>query len=108
MAIMNAKALVAGAVLLGCCFAAWAAGAGSSESKDGQPRWGPAKSGLQTSIGLKGKAAVAGKLVLTVDYATRQAHIGDAYAKSRAKGYVPFVTVRDLDQLTINPDHEPD
>ena len=50
----------------------------------------------------------AGKCVLTVDYATTPAHIDDAYAKSQAKGYIPFVTVRDLDQLTINPGHEPD
>jgi cysteinyl-tRNA synthetase len=50
----------------------------------------------------------AGKLVLTVDYATTPAHIDDAYAKSLAKGYVPLVTVRDLDQLIINPGHEPD
>ena len=49
----------------------------------------------------------AGKLVLTVDYATTPAHVDDAYAKSQAKGYVPFVTVRDLDQLMINPGHEP-
>jgi cysteinyl-tRNA synthetase len=49
-----------------------------------------------------------GKLVLTVDYATTPAHVDDAYAKSLAQGYVPFVTVRDLDQLTINPGHEPD
>ena len=49
-----------------------------------------------------------GKLVLTVDYTTTPAHIDDAYAKSLAKGYVPFATVRDLDQLTINPGHEPD
>lgn len=50
----------------------------------------------------------AGKLVLTTDYATTPAHIDDAYARSGAKGYVPFVTVRGLDQLTINPGHEPD
>ena len=50
----------------------------------------------------------AGKLVLTVDYATTPAHVHDAYAKAQAKGYVPFVTIRDLDQLTINPGHEPD
>ncbi|MFQ5344003.1 MAG: MJ1477/TM1410 family putative glycoside hydrolase, partial [Anaerolineae bacterium] len=50
----------------------------------------------------------AGKLVLTVDYATTPAHVDDAYAKSQAKGYVPFATVRDLDQLTINAGHEPD
>ncbi len=50
----------------------------------------------------------AGKPVLTTDYATIQAHIDDAYAKSQTKGYVPFATVRDLDQLTINAGHEPD
>jgi cysteinyl-tRNA synthetase len=50
----------------------------------------------------------AGKPVLTIDYAATPAHIDDAYARSQAKGYVPFVTVRDLDQLTINPGHEPD
>ena len=50
----------------------------------------------------------AGKLVLTIDYTTTPAHIDDAYAKSQAKGYVPFCTVRDLDQLTLNPGHEPD
>jgi cysteinyl-tRNA synthetase len=50
----------------------------------------------------------AGKLVLTVDYASTQEHVHDAYAKSQHKGYVPFVTVRDLDQLTVNPGHEPD
>lgn len=50
----------------------------------------------------------AGKLVLTIDYATTPTHVNDAYAKSRAKGYVPFVTVRDLDRLTINTGHELD
>ncbi len=50
----------------------------------------------------------AGKLVLTVDYATTPAHVADAYTKSRARGYVPFVTVRDLDELVINPGYEPD
>jgi len=49
-----------------------------------------------------------GKLVLTVDYATTPAHVDDAYAKSQARGYVPFITVRGLDQLTIHPGHEPD
>ena len=39
---------------------------------------------------------------------TTPAHINDAYARSQAKGYVPFCTVRDLDRLTINPGHEPD
>jgi len=48
------------------------------------------------------------KLTLMIDYATTPARVDDAYAKSQAQGYVPFVTVRDLDQLTINPGHEPD
>lgn len=50
----------------------------------------------------------ADKLVLTVDYATTPAYIDDAYARSRARGYVPFVTTRELDQLIINSGHEPD
>jgi len=50
----------------------------------------------------------AGKLVLTIDYASTPTHVDDAYAKSQAKGYVPFVTVRDLDELIVNPGHEPD
>jgi cysteinyl-tRNA synthetase len=50
----------------------------------------------------------AGKLVLTVDYATTAANVDEAYARSRARGYIPFVSQRDLDHLTINPGHEPD
>ena len=50
----------------------------------------------------------AGKLVLTVDYATTPSHVDDAYTRSQAKGYVPLVTVRDLDQLIINSGHRPD
>ena len=50
----------------------------------------------------------AGKLVLTTDYATTPAHVDQAYTQSQAKGYLPFCTVRNLDQLTINPGHEPD
>jgi cysteinyl-tRNA synthetase len=49
----------------------------------------------------------AGKLVLTIDYATTPSHIDEAYARSRAKGYVPFVTTRDLDKLILNPGHDP-
>lgn len=50
----------------------------------------------------------AGKLVLTVDYATTPSYIDSAYARAQARGYVPYVTVRDLDRLIINPGHEPD
>ena len=49
----------------------------------------------------------AGKLVLTIDYATTPRHIDDAYAKSEANGYVPFVTTRDLDELLVHPGHDP-
>ena len=50
----------------------------------------------------------ADKVVLTTDYATTRSHVNEAYEKSRAKGYVPFVTVRDLDVLTVNIGQEPD
>ncbi|MBN1993420.1 MAG: endo alpha-1,4 polygalactosaminidase [Anaerolineae bacterium] len=50
----------------------------------------------------------AGKLVLTIDYASTPANIDEAYRRSKTKGYVPFVTGRSLDRLTINPGHEPD
>ena len=49
----------------------------------------------------------AGKLVLTIDYVTKQKLIDDYYAKSEAKGYVPYAAMRDLDRLTINKGHEP-
>jgi cysteinyl-tRNA synthetase len=53
----------------------------------------------------------AGKLVLTIDYADYRlvpAYVDDAYARSRGRGYVPFCTVRNLDELIVNPGHEPD
>lgn len=50
----------------------------------------------------------AGKLVLTVDYAGSTDNINDAYRKSSAKGYVPYVSTRDLDRMFIYNGHEPD
>jgi cysteinyl-tRNA synthetase len=50
----------------------------------------------------------AGKLVLTIDYSRLPEQIDDAYTRARARGYVPFVTVRSLGQLIINEGHEPD
>lgn len=50
----------------------------------------------------------AGKLVLTVDYAGSTKNINDAYRKSNAKGYVPYVSTRDLDRMFIYTGHEPD
>ena len=49
-----------------------------------------------------------GKLVLVMDYVTQQDLIDDFYSKARAKGYVPYATVMNLDKLTINPGYEPD
>jgi len=50
----------------------------------------------------------AGKLVLTIDYTRRPEQIDDAYTRARARGYIPFVTVRSLGLLIINEGHEPD
>jgi cysteinyl-tRNA synthetase len=50
----------------------------------------------------------AGKLVLTVDYTADREQIADAYNRSRAHGYVPYVTDRSLGRLRINPGFEPD
>lgn len=50
----------------------------------------------------------AGKLVLVTDYVTQQTLIDDFYNKAQLRGYVPYATVRNLDQLTINPGHPPD
>lgn len=49
----------------------------------------------------------AGKLVLTIDYANLQTNINTAYTQSLAKGFVPYVSVRDLDVMRINPGWEP-
>jgi cysteinyl-tRNA synthetase len=50
----------------------------------------------------------AGRLVLVIDYVRQPQLIDDFYAKARAKSYVPYATVRDLDSLSVNPGHEPD
>lgn len=52
--------------------------------------------------------AAAGKLVLTIDYTARPEQIADAYFRSHARGYVPYVTDRSLGRLRINPGFEPD
>jgi len=45
----------------------------------------------------------AGKLILTVDYATQPQNIRDAYTQSRADGFVPYVTTVELDWLSNHP-----
>ena len=50
----------------------------------------------------------AGKLVLTVDYASKPENVDRAYSRALAKDYVPLATVRALDRLTLNAGHQPD
>ena len=49
----------------------------------------------------------AGKLVLTIDYANVQTNIDTAYTQSLTEGFVPYVSVRNLNVLRINPGWEP-
>lgn len=49
----------------------------------------------------------AGKLVLTIDYANVPTNIDTAYTQSLTKGFVPYVSVRSLNVLRINPGWEP-
>lgn len=53
------------------------------------------------------RVRAAGKLVLSTDYAVQAAHVADAYTRSRAAGFVPYVTVRALDRMTVNAGWDP-
>jgi cysteinyl-tRNA synthetase len=48
------------------------------------------------------------RLVLTVDYARFDEQIDEAYARSAARGYIPYVSSRSLSRLFIHENHEPD
>jgi cysteinyl-tRNA synthetase, unknown class len=48
-----------------------------------------------------------GKLVLTVDYASKPDLVRMAYERARAKAYVPYVTTVNLDRLQMNRGCEP-
>jgi cysteinyl-tRNA synthetase len=50
----------------------------------------------------------AGGIVLTVDYCDDQDNIDYVYQRSAGRGYVPYCTVVELDELRVNPGHEPD
>lgn len=54
------------------------------------------------------RAAKAGKTVLAVEYVDNPKAIDAVYARAKAKGYLAYVTTPKLDELTINPGHEPD
>jgi cysteinyl-tRNA synthetase len=45
----------------------------------------------------------AGKVVLSVDYAQQSANVAEAYRRSAANGYVPYVSLRSLSRLTQTP-----
>ncbi len=53
------------------------------------------------------RVADAGKLVLCVDYCRQPALVEDFYEKAWARGYLPYSTVRDLDQLIVNEGLDP-
>ncbi len=48
-----------------------------------------------------------GGLVMTVDYCSGAGRIDEVYSGSLARGWVPYVTTRPLDQMVINAGHEP-
>lgn len=49
-----------------------------------------------------------GKIVLSVDYVQDPAKVSDFYQRAQDQGYIPYATVRSLDQLIINAGFEPD
>jgi cysteinyl-tRNA synthetase len=51
--------------------------------------------------------AAAGKPVLVIDYLTRKRKIDRLWSESAERGYVPYVSRRDLDRLTIPKGHAP-
>lgn len=50
----------------------------------------------------------AGKLVLAIDYVQDEGKISDFYERALAASYVPYSSIRDLNELTINDGFEPD
>lgn len=49
----------------------------------------------------------AGLTVLAIDYLTRSGAIDDFYARCRARGWIPYCSLRALDRLTINAAQPP-
>lgn len=49
-----------------------------------------------------------GKKVLAVDYVTKKTKVKKLYKEARKRGFIPYGTVRDLDQLIINKSNPPD
>ena len=59
------------------------------------------------SYGVLKQAVDAGKFILTVDYVSKYSQIEDVYTSGRASGFVPHVTVRALDEFTVNDGLDP-
>ena len=53
------------------------------------------------------QALKANKFVLTVDYVSNPSDIEQVYREGRSSGFVPYVTVRALDKLTVNDGFDP-
>ena len=85
-------------------------GIGREDIYFGNPREGQASPGSFTAELERylDRYVAAGKLVLTVDYTRRPEQIADAYQRARQRGYVPYVTVRDLNRMTINGGYDPE
>ena len=67
----------------------------------------PPKDKFEYSFGVLKQAIDAGKFVLTVDYVSEPKYVTDVYGAGREAGFIPYVTVRDLDQLTVNSAYDP-
>ncbi|HEX9637110.1 MAG TPA: MJ1477/TM1410 family putative glycoside hydrolase [Acidobacteriota bacterium] len=50
----------------------------------------------------------AGNLVLAIDYLTQSSKIDDFFARCEAEDWIAYVSVRDLDRLTMPQGHSPD
>jgi len=53
------------------------------------------------------RGANDGRLVLTIDYADRAELVNEVYDRAMAQGFVPYVTHVGLNNLRLNPGHEP-
>ncbi|MFC1850022.1 MJ1477/TM1410 family putative glycoside hydrolase [candidate division CSSED10-310 bacterium] len=61
------------------------------------------------TIALLNQFRDAGKKVLSIEYLTTANLIQDYYnIRAPAQGYIPYATVRDLGQMTVNTGYEPD
>ncbi|HJO04083.1 MAG TPA: MJ1477/TM1410 family putative glycoside hydrolase [Acidobacteriota bacterium] len=59
------------------------------------------------TIALLDLFAVAGNTVLAIDYLTQRGKIDRFWRLASERGYIPYVSRRDLDRLTMPPGHAP-